>query len=176
MIMDGLLLFDGAVSAAGAVTPTPYSAWTVGAGVGDQPSANVIDVSQLASSASGLGRDVGIGGDPALELYVGIATTFSTGSSPTLQVRFQTAPDSSGSPGSWTDLAMTPVLAASGLTAGTELLRIKIPAGVQKYMRILYTVGTAAFTAGAVIAAIVLDRSALGPLFGYKSGYSNQYL
>ncbi|MGC9966400.1 MAG: Bbp16 family capsid cement protein [Syntrophobacteraceae bacterium] len=177
MIMDNLLLLDGSVSAAGVLSGTLYSAWTVGGGVGDQPSANVIDVSQLASSASGYGRDVGIGDDPALLLVVQVATTFSTGSSPTLQVRLQTAPDSgTGTIGAYVDLVTTPVLAASALTAGTELLKIPLPVGIQKFIRVLYTVGTAAFTAGAVIASIVLDREALGPQLGYRSGYSNTYI
>lgn len=181
MIMDGLLLMDGSVSATGA-----FSGTAVNSGVtftqGNQASANILDTSQLASSASGYGRDIGVGDD--LELVVMVTADFA-GSSSTLQVQLQYAPDSSGSPGSFVTVAQSIAYALAALKAGTELLRIRIPpmtpspatgSALPKFIQMNYVVGTANMTAGAIAAFIVIDKTALGPLQGYRSGYSNAYL
>jgi len=181
MIMDGLSLLDGAVSSAGAFSGTAVSSGSTFT-VGSTSSANILDTSQLASSASGYGRDIGIGDD--LELVVMVTTAF-TGSSSTLQVQLQYAPDSSGSPGSFVTVAQSIAYALTALTAGTELLRIKVPpmtpsaatgSALPKFIQMNYVVGTANMTAGAIAAFIVIDKTALGPGLGYRSGYSNQYL
>ncbi|MGA2401453.1 MAG: hypothetical protein ABSG91_07075 [Syntrophobacteraceae bacterium] len=191
MIMDALLLLDGSVSAAGVLSGTVINtSWANPPTTTTYYSANVIDVSQLASSASGLGRDIGIGDDPGLQLVVmaPVAVCGSSGSS-TLVVALQAAPDSSGSPGSYVTLASTGVLTASGtspypiIAAGAEVLRIAIPisagAAAPKFYRVAYTIAGAALATGGtgqIIACIVLDRTALGPLMGYQSGYSNAYI
>jgi hypothetical protein len=177
--MDNLNLFDGSVSA-GVLTGTLYSAWTNMPG--NNVSANAIDLSQLAVNAKGYGRDIGVG--DGLVLIVGVLTTYSTGSSPTLQINFQAAPDNgSGAPGSFTTIVSSPVYTAAQLLAGTELLRMDVPllspsnlGMVPKFLQLQYVVGTAAFTTGAIYAAITRDRTALGPYMGYQSGYSNQYI
>ena len=175
MIMDGLLLFDGSMGSNGTLSGTAVNSGTTFV-VGNQDSANIIDLSQLASSNKGYGRDIGIGDDPAVLIDCLIAANF-TGAGATMAVQLQTAPDNgSGSPGSWTVLEQTPALAVSTLTAGTEIFRTPVPAGVQKFLKLTYVIGTANMTAGSIISTLVLDRSALGPLMGYQSGYSNQYL
>jgi hypothetical protein len=114
-----------------------------------------------------------------------VGTAF-TGSSSTLQVNLQYAPDNgSGSPGSWVTMQSSAVYALTALTAGAELMRMTIPpyspapAGgspLPKFIQTTYTVGTANMTAGSIFAAITLDRQALGPLLGYRSGYVNTYI
>jgi hypothetical protein len=174
MIMDNLLLFDGSLGG-GVLSGTSVNSGTTFT-VGSTDSANIIDVSQLASSSSGYGRDVGIGDDPALLIVCMVGTSFA-GTGATLQVQLQTAPDNgSGSPGSWTVLEQTAALAVSTLTAGTQIFQVPMPIGVQKFLKLTYVVGTANMTAGSIISAIALDRAALGPLMGYRSGYSNQYV
>ncbi len=177
MIMDALLLFDGAVSSGGSLAGTAVNSGTTFV-VGTQDCANIIDLSQIAGSASGNGRDVGIGNDPALLIYCGVNTTFTSGGNATMQVEIQTAPDNgSGAPGSWTVLDLgTPLVPVASLVAGYEIFRTPMPLGVQKFLKLSYIIGTANMTAGAIIAGIVLDRAALGPLMGYKSGFSNQYI
>src|SRR5208337_3173599 len=102
MIMDGLLLLDGAVSSAGIFSGTAVNSGTTFT-TGSTQSANILDVSQLASSAKGYGRDIGVGDD--LELVVMVTTNF-TGSSSTLQVQLQYAPDGgSGTPGTFVTVA-----------------------------------------------------------------------
>ena len=182
MIMDGLLLLDGSVSA-GVFTGTavnPTNTFTSGT---PTASANAIDLSQLASSAKGYGRDIGVGDD--IELVCMVTTTFQ-GSSSTLQVQVQYAPDNgSGGAGTYVTVAQSIAYALSALTAGSELLRIKVPpmtptssfgSALPKFMQMNYVVGTANMSAGAIASFIVIDKTALGPQMGYQSGYSNQYL
>lgn len=174
MIMDSLLLFDGSVSATGALVPTAVNSGTTFT-VGTTDSANVIDVSQIASSAKGLARDVGVGDDPALLIDILVNTDFA-GTNATLQVSLETAPDDgSGGIGSWTVLESTAAIPVASLKAGFKI-PMQVPPGVLKYLKLVYTVGTANMTAGKIISSLVLDRSQLGPLSGYPSGYSNQYV
>ncbi|MGO9170025.1 MAG: hypothetical protein ACLQBD_26745 [Syntrophobacteraceae bacterium] len=84
--MDNFLMLDGSNSAAGVFTGTavnPTNTFTSGT---PTASANAIDLSQLASSAKGYGRDIGVGDD--IELVCMVTTTF-LGSSSTLQVQVQ---------------------------------------------------------------------------------------
>ena len=115
-----------------------------------------------------------------------MVTTNFTGSSSTLQVQLQYAPDGgSGTPGSYVTVAQSIAYALTALKAGTELLRIKLPpmtpsaatgSAMPKFIAMNYVVGTANMTAGAIASFIVIDKTALGPALGYQSGYSNQYL
>lgn len=186
--MDGLLILDGTVSATGVFSGTSVnSGTTFVSGGGGTTSYNIIDVSQLGASAKGYGRDLGIG-EP-LELVV-MATVSFTGSSSTLTVNLQYAPDNNGVPGSWVTVASSVAFTLTQLTLpatgmGVELMRIKLPpmtpspatgSAMVKYIQMLYQVSAANMTAGAIAAFIVLDKTALGPGLGYQSGYSNLYL
>jgi translation initiation factor 6 (eIF-6) len=173
--MDGLLFFDGSVASNGSLTPTSVNSGTTFTSATPQDSANIIDVSNIAANANAQGRDIGIGDDPSLQIECLITATF-TGTGATMAVEIQTAPDGgSGTPGSWTVLETTPAIGVANLTAGTELFRVPMPLGVQKFLKLTYVVGTANMTAGAIVSSVVIDRQALGPLMGYKSGFSNQY-
>jgi hypothetical protein len=184
MIMDALLLFDGSVSSGGTLSGAAItSAWANPATPATYNSTNTIDSSQLASTSSAQGRDIGIGDDPALLLVVSATAAITGSANSTLQIAIAAAPDGgSGTPGTFTVIAQSPAYAVgtSGIAAGTELFRTPIPVSPQsatpKFYQIQYTVGTANISAGSVLAAIILDREGLGPMMGYKSGYSNQYL
>ena len=158
MILDALLQFDNAASLAIAA--------------GTQASTNVIDFGlgtstnpAIPSNANGGGaRDMGIGDDPALKLLVQVSTTFTSGGAGTLSVAIQGAPDNgSGAPGSYTTWWTSPTYALATLVAGARLLNMDFPrppagVAVPRFVRLLYTVGTATMTAGAVSAYLVLDR------------------
>ena len=158
MILDALLQFDNAASVAIAA--------------GTQASTNVIDFGlgtsanpAIPSNANGGGaRDMGIGDDPALKLLVKVSTTFTSGGAGTLSVAIQGAPDNgSGAPGSYTTWWTSPTYALATLVAGARLLNMDFPrppagVAVPRFVRLLYTVGTATMTAGAVSAYLVLDR------------------
>jgi hypothetical protein len=143
MIEDGLLQFTGTAGTAGS-TDAPTT--------GTQTSTNILDMANT--------RDMGIGDDPALEILVRVLTAFASGTS--LQVNLQGAPDSAGSPGTWTTYVAGPVVAEAQLVVGAGLLETTIPRtapGVAnpRFYRLQYvTVGT--HTAGAIHGAIVLDR------------------
>ncbi len=176
MIMDALLLFDGSVSAGGVLSGTSVNSGISFTTSANTDSANTIDVSQVAASASGKGRDIGVGDAPELQIAVMVMTSFA-GSGANLQVLLQTAPDNgAGAPGSWSIIQESPVIGVAALVAGYKINAFKIPPGVQKFLKLTYVVTGANMTAGAIAAGIVLDNSHLGPNLGYPSGYSNQYV
>lgn len=173
MILDSLLQFDNAVSLAIAA--------------GTQPSTNTIDfgiASGIPSSANGGGaRDMGIGDDPSLKLLAQVSTTFTSGGAGTLAVALQGAPDNgAGAPGAFTTWWSSPTYALATLVAGARLLDMDFPrppAGiaVPRFVRLLWTIGTATMTAGNASAYVVLDRddqmynsTANQTMGGYRSG------
>ncbi len=134
MIIDGLLLFDSAAL----VTSTAVST-------------NIVDLVNA--------RDIGVGDDPAMKIMVLVTTAITTTNSATLTVSAQGSTDNS----TWSTYASSPAYAAATLVAGTRLFDIDWPrpaAGLAtpRYLRLNYTVGTGIFSAGAVTAALVLDR------------------
>src|SRR5258708_7148209 len=154
MILDALLQFDNAVSLAIAA--------------GTQASTNTIDLgitSGIPSSASGGGaRDIGIGDDPAMKLLVQVSTTFTSGGAATLAVALQGAIDNgAAAPAAFSAWWSSPAYALAPLVAGARLYDMDMPRppdgiAVPRFLRLLYTVGAAAVTAGAVSSYIVLDR------------------
>lgn len=154
MILDAYQTFDIASSLAIAA--------------GTQPSANVLDygiLSGIPTSANGGGaRDMGIGDDPALKLMVQVGTAFTSGGAGTLSVAIQGAVDNgSGAPAAFSTWWVSPVYALATLNAGSRLLDMDFPRppdgiAVPRYVRLLYTVGTATMTAGTIYANVVLDR------------------
>lgn len=153
MILDRLLVFSGVVgtSITDTVTITGNST-------------NIIDlgISGLPPAAAGFNaRDLGIGDDPALKLLVQVTTTFTGGTS--LAIALQGAQDAgTGAPGAFSSWWTSPAVVTANLTQGTRLYDMDMPrppAGlpVPRFLQMAYTVvGT--FTAGALLAAIVIDR------------------
>ncbi len=178
MILDSYLLFTGGGGGIGngdGATDSPTT--------GTQVSSNVIDLGVIGipSFANGAGaRDIGIGDDPAMKLMVTVTTLFA-GSS-TLGVILQGAPDSgTGTPGAYTTMYTGPVVAAASLTVGARLADIDVPRvipgqAIPRYLRLEFVNGGTS-TAGAVEAAIVLDRfdqirgtGVSGNISGYPAG------
>lgn len=141
MILDSLLQF----SSAQAIT------------TGDTASTNIIDLLNP--------RDLGIGDDPALKLAIYITEAFTSAGAGTLTVKFQGAPNSAGSPGSYVTYAESRAYALAELVLGAKLLPIDVPhrdptltVTFPRFYRLLYSVATADFTAGKISAEIVIDR------------------
>lgn len=140
--------------------------------VGDYASTDVIDFGlgtstdpAIPSNANGGGaRDMGIGDDPALKLLVQVVEGFASAGAATLQVTIQGAPDDgTGVPGAYTSWWTSPVYALAALGAGARLLDMDFPrppsgVAIPRFVRLLYTIGTATTTLGTVTAALVLDR------------------
>jgi len=175
MILDGFLAFDTAYTMVAGTTGT----------VAAHNSTNDIDLgvaSGIPSSASGGGaRDIGIGDDPAMKLLVQVTTTITSGGAGTLVVALQGAPDNgSGAIGSLTTMYTSPTYALATLVQGARLADIDMPrpvAGqpIPRFLRMIYTIGTAALTGGTIQSYIVLDRHDLpeqanAVLGGYPAG------
>jgi len=180
MILDGLLVFTGALNGATAgiqVTGTRNDAPTTGS----QVSSNQLDLGLLGiplSAQGGGARDIGIGDDPAMKILVIVAVAFTVGTS--MQVNIQGAPDNgSGAPGSFVVYASGPVVAEASLIVGARLFDIDMPRPAldfppPRFLQLGYvTVGT--HTTGQVQGYLVLDRhdlpaNANAVLGGYPAG------
>ena len=142
MILDKLLMFSEAqaVTAGGAST-------------------DVIDLAPI----DGTRRDIGVG--RPLEFWANVNTTATAAGAATLNVQLQTSPDNS----TWTTLYDSGTLALAALTAGKRLFSAKVPAGVQRYLRVNYVVGTGPLTAGAFTSGINLDVDNNTPYYPTRS-------
>lgn len=133
MILDKLLMF----SESQAVTATAVSTDT-------------IDLGPLKGSR----RDIGVG-YPS-EFWVLVNTTATAGGEATLNVLLQTSTDNA----SWKTLCDSGAVSLADLTAGKRIVSAKVPSGVQRYLRVNYSVGSGPLTAGAFTAGINLDVDA----------------
>lgn len=142
MILDKLLMFSEAqaVTAGGAST-------------------DVIDLAPI----DGTRRDIGVG--RPLEFWANVNTTATAAGAATLNVQLQTSPDNS----TWTTIYDSGTLALAALTAGKRLFSAKVPAGVQRYLRVNYVVGTGPLTAGAFTSGINLDVDNNTPYYPIRS-------
>lgn len=113
------------------------------------------EIKSLTSHASENTLDFGHEGDEVaktLNLVVQVKTAFASEGAATLGVKVQTK---NRSENSWTDLMELPAVAKSELTAGARPWGfVKVPYGVKEQLRLVYNVGTAAFTAGKVWATL----------------------
>ncbi|EAM9791082.1 hypothetical protein DYU29_19455 [Salmonella enterica] len=142
MILDKLLMFSEkqAVTASAAST-------------------DVIDLGPI----DGTRRDIGAG--YPLEFWATVDTTATAAGAATLNVQLQTSPDNS----TWTTIYDSGALALAALTAGKRLFSAKVPAGIQRYLRVNYTVGTGPLTAGAFTSGINLDVDNNSPYYPTRS-------
>jgi len=98
--------------------------------------------------------DANLGAGTPKRIVVEVNTLFASSGSATLAVLFQDSADNS----SWVTRWTTQTFALSVLTAGKKLAQWTLPANHLRYVRIAYTIGSAAFTAGKVDAYICLDE------------------
>lgn len=96
-----------------------------------------------------------IGNGEPLELIVVVKTQLlASAGAASLTVALQDSADNS----SFATVVTGPAIAKASLVAGYELLRIRLPAGLQRYIQISYTATTNDFSSGTVDAFINLDR------------------
>lgn len=120
------------------------------------PSTDYIDL--------GSARDIGNG--TPLELLVLCTETVTAAGAATVSVALQT--DDNASFSSPTILAMSDALPKTSLVAGTEVLRVAVPYGAERYLRLRFTVGDGPLTAGRFTSGLVPTRQANT---AYASGY-----
>lgn len=130
----------------------------------DAASTNIMDLS--------VGRDLGIGDNDLNIVVIGDGLWASSGGTATLNIQFQGAPDSSGSPGSYVTFAETGALTITQLNAGGHggvLFSGSVPVrpiigangvgmALPRFLRLNFDNATEAFTAGSILyAGLVLD-------------------
>jgi hypothetical protein len=94
--------------------------------------------------------NIGVG-EP-LWLVIDVTTTVTSGGAATIAFKLQDSPDDS----SYSDTAVvTAAIGKATLVAGYRVLKVALPANINKYARIDYLVGTSALTAGKFRAYIV---------------------
>lgn len=123
----------------------------------DNPSTNLLD--------TGAAQDEGVG--EGVWLTVKTNVTATSGGSATVQAVLQTAIDAAFT--SPIDALIGPAVAVASVTAGTELLKARLPIGLKRYLRVVYRIGTAALTAGKFDAFLTKDVQAQNY---YASGFS----
>lgn len=122
----GMLDNYGKLASAQAVTSTGDTAST---NIYDNGSANVSDLSLTGEN---------------LWINAVVDTTPTSGGSATIQAVLQDSADGS----TFADVAAGTAVAYASAPAGTVLLQLQPPAGMRRYFRIVWRVGTAALTAG----------------------------
>lgn len=113
---------------------------------GDTASTNIIDL--------GASRDVG----PGSELDVIVTVNEGVASAGAATVTFKVQTDDNSGFSSPTDLMVTGAIGKASLPQGAMPVRIKLPPGVERYLRVVYTVGAAALTAGKFTAFLTSEQ------------------
>ncbi len=113
----------------------------------------------------GAARDMG-NGEP-LELVVLVTETVMASGAATVTFTLETD-DNAGFSSTFV-LASSSAIGKAALTAGTEVLRVKVPLDAERYLRTNYTVATGPLTAGKFTAFLAHDRQASK---AYASGFT----
>lgn len=117
---------------------------------------NDIDLGPIYSTNTN--RDIGASDD--LYLFLAATTAFAAAGAGTLTVSLIT--DTTSAFGASTTLYTSPALSIATLNGRDLPIKVALSRGVQKYLRIVYTVGTGPFTAGAVTAGLATELQDLG--------------
>jgi hypothetical protein len=119
--------------------------------------------SQEITNASAAGTDhidtlaAGQSVAPGSRLRVAVPIAFVSGDGATLQVSLQS--DDNANFSSPQTHFITDAALAAALTQGTVLIDIQMPIGLQRYIRVYYTLAVGTFSAGALDAGVVLDTN-----------------
>lgn len=113
----------------------------------------------------GAARDMG-NGEP-LELVVLVTQSVTAAGAATVTFALET--DDNAGFSSPVVLANSGAIGKAALTAGTEVLRVKVPLDAERYLRTNYTVATGPLTAGTFTAFLAHDRQASR---AYASGFT----
>lgn len=107
-----------------------------------------------ADAASTNALDLKADGDAVgqeLCIHVVVTTTFATLTS--LAIKVQTSANNSD----WSDVVLSPAIAAASLVKGKEIFTIRVPKGLKRYVRLYYDVTGSNATAGKITAFMCKD-------------------
>jgi hypothetical protein len=113
----------------------------------------------------GAARDIGNG--QALEILVLCTEAVTAAGAATVTVALQS--DDNPSFSSPANLVLSDAIPKASLVAGTQVLRVSVPYGTERYLRLFFTVGTGPLTAGKFTSGLIPQRQAN---VAYASGYS----
>ena len=113
----------------------------------------------------GAARDMG-NGEP-LELVILVTQNVTAAGAATVTFALET--DDTAGFSSPVVLASSGAIGKAALSAGTEVLRVKVPLDAERYLRTNYTVATGPLTAGTFTAFLAHDRQASR---AYASGFT----
>ncbi|HSW00020.1 MAG TPA: hypothetical protein VLI39_07600 [Sedimentisphaerales bacterium] len=91
------------------------------------------------------------------EVVVSVQTAFTSSGAPTLAVTLETDTSSDFATAKTTIGTSATGIVKANLTAGTTVARMKIPPNCKRYLRVMYTIGVADYTAGNMDAFVVID-------------------
>ena len=109
-------------------------------------------------------RDIGNGERP--EILVLCTQDVTAAGAATVTVALQT--DDNSSFASPVNLVLSDAIPKASLVAGTQVLRVAVPYGTERYLRLFFTVATGPLTAGKFTSGLVAQRQAN---VAYASGY-----
>jgi hypothetical protein len=112
----------------------------------------------------GVARDVGNG--ERLEILVLCTQDATAAGAAAVTVALQSDDNSSFS--TPVNLVLSDAIPKASLVAGAEVLRVAVPYGTERYLRLFYTVGTGPLTAGKFTSGLIPQRQAN---VAYASGY-----
>jgi hypothetical protein len=113
----------------------------------------------------GAARDIGNGERPEILVLCTEAAT-AVGAA-TVTVALQS--DDNSSVSSPANLVLSDAIPKASLTAGAQVLRVAVPYGTERYLRLFYTVNSGPLTAGKFTSGLVPLRQAN---VAYASGYT----
>lgn len=124
---------------------------------GSYLSTNTIDLGANGTTFNG-GTPQSDPGKSELELLIQIVTTCTSGGAATVQVQLVMADDAALT-SNLTVLAESAAIGYATLVAGYQFrVGAVLPGVTKRYLGVRYVIGTAAITAGAVTAAVVIDK------------------
>lgn len=105
------------------------------------------DVLNMGSGYDAFGAAAAADPSALGRMWLNIFVTEAVTSDGAATVAFKLQDSADGS--SWADTALSvAAIGKASLTAGTKVLQVPLPAGLRQYLKVVYTVGTAALTAG----------------------------
>jgi hypothetical protein len=113
----------------------------------------------------GAARDIGNGERP--EILVLCTQDVTAAGAATVTVALQSDDNSSFS--TPINLVLSDAIPKASLVAGAQVLRVAVPYGTERYLRLFYTVGTGPLTAGKFTSGLVPLRQAN---VAYATGYT----
>jgi len=184
MITDNSLSFNTSWATAQSITATADSSTVIditGAGSGNAP-AMINGTGATGNTA--IGVDIGQGDGMAIPYVVmSVNTAFVSAGNATLQVFLQAAPDNgSFSPGTWTTLYESGIFTTTNLATAGQTLMFQVPPralsgqpgeALPRFYKLSYTVASSTFSAGKVVAGIVINPPAYLVQTLYPSNFTS---